>query len=976
MLSSQYVTYGALALALCLPVVNACAQQNPLPTLAQLRAGFVNPPAEARLRCYWWWLNGNTDKATITNDLEQMKAKGFGGALLVDANGADQEGNSPVPHGPDFGSPAWVELYKHALKEADRLGLEITLNITSGWNLGGPNVTPAQASKILTWSRTNAPADGVGGIWNLAMPPVKNGFYRQLAVLAYPLKHGTALARQPESRSDRDSDMILKSRSAAIEAGFSMPDTSAMLLPGKEPDFSDTDMSQVRDLTAQVGEDGVLHWKVPAGDWEVLRIGYTDSDARVSTGSQGWQGLAIDYLSRKSFESYWDDVVEPLLAAAKPYHSLKFLATDSWELKGTNWTDAFSAEFKSRRGYDPILWLPVVTGRVVGDRDQSTRFLTDLRRTVADLVSSQHYDVFAEKARVHGLGIQCESGGPHGAPIDALETFRSAGIVQTEFWSPSAHRSSDDSRFFTKEAASAGHIYGQHFIAEEGETSVGPQWSESLGKDLKPSFDMGITEGMNRLVWHEFTSSPASSGLPGQEYFAGTHVDPKVTWFEPGTAFFTYLNRGQYLMQQGLPVNDLLYFYGDNVPNFVRLKSDDPAHVQPGYDYDVTNEDALLHKIRIEGGKLTGPSGMQWKALALPSTGRLSLPVLQRVDAYVLAGGVVIGLPPASPTGVITPSDQTTYSTLVKNIWGSGCAGATSHTYGKGQVFCTRDSHAVFQAMKLSADLSLPPGEEAVMRAGSRSELDYVHQQIGEADLYYLRNGSDHISRHEVAFRASGSKVELWDAVTGEMLALPAPRVLADGRSAVTVELPAFGSGIVVFTKTASNTALLATGPTKTQELKTLGPWALTFQQGRGAPKNPIEMPELKDWTTSSDAGVRYFSGSATYRAKLIAPKGAPGKRIWIAFGNMHEIARVKINGQDAGTVWANPLRLRVDPFLKPGENKIEIEVTNLWPNRLIGDLQPGVTKRITSTNITLYKPDSPLLSSGLLGPLSWVLED
>ena len=231
---------------------------------------------------------------------------------------------------------------------------------------------------------------------------------------------------------------------------------------------------------------------------------------------------------------------------------------------------------------------------------------------MADLIVSEHYDVFAEKARTHGMGIQAESGGPHGAPLDALETFRRAAVTQTEFWSQNPHRNADPERFFSKQAASAANIYGQRFIAQEGETSIGPQWSESLATDLKPSFDMAITEGMNRLVWHEFTSSPASTGLPGQEYFAGTHLNPKVTWWNAGAAFFTYLNRVQFLMQQGTAVNDILYFYGDNVPNFVRLKADDPAHVLPGYDYDVTDEDALLHSIHMEGGKLRGPGGVAW----------------------------------------------------------------------------------------------------------------------------------------------------------------------------------------------------------------------------------------------------------------------------------------------------------------------------------------------------------------------------
>jgi alpha-L-rhamnosidase len=184
----------------------------------ELRKGFANPPASARLRCYWWWLNGHTTKATITHDLEEMQKKGCGGVLLVDANGANQNGNDNVPAGPEFGSPAWRALYVHALKEADRLGLEITLNITSGWNLGGPWVQPEQASKLLTWSRTVVNA-GTTGVPRIGLPPVKNGFYRQIAVLAYPLHRGSSMAG--ESGNSRKGLGALKAKSAAAEMGFS-----------------------------------------------------------------------------------------------------------------------------------------------------------------------------------------------------------------------------------------------------------------------------------------------------------------------------------------------------------------------------------------------------------------------------------------------------------------------------------------------------------------------------------------------------------------------------------------------------------------------------------------------------------------------------------------------------------------------------------------------------------------------------------
>ena len=969
------LTSAALALLCCAGGVRCVAQEAPL-SIADLRAGFINPPAQARLRCYWWWLNGNTDKATITHDLEEMKAKGFGGALLVDANGSEQGGNKNVPAGPTFGSPAWTELFVHAVAEADRLGLEITLNITSGWNLGGPNVKPEQASKVLTYSRIQVS----GGAPSHLLPPAPeavNGFYRQIAVLAYPLAHGTPLAAQP---GNARSEMTLRARSAAIETGpFSMPDTSGMLNDGvhgqgaqfaNDPGYADSAPSGVKDLSGNVAADGSLSWTPPPGEWEVLRIGYTDSGAKVSTSSGAWQGLAIDYLSRRAFNQYWAANVEPLLSAAKPYKSLRYLATDSWELGGTNWTDDFRMQFQKLRGYDPVPWLPVVAGRIVGDRASSTRFLTDLRRTVADLVVSEHYDVFAVKAREHGMGIQSESGGPHGAPLDALETFRHSAVPQTEFWSVNAHRPHDLDRFFTKEAASAANIYGQRFVAQEGETSIGPQWSESLSDDLKPSFDMAITEGMNRLVWHEFTSSPASTGLPGQEYFAGTHLNPKITWWNAGGAFFTYLNRAQFLMQQGEAVDDVLYFYGDNIPNFVRLKNDDPAHVLPGYDYDVTDEDALLHGIKIAGADLVGPSGVRWHLLALPKTRRVSFAVLELVERYVHGGGSVAGLPPLSTTGMISTEQQARFDAMAAKLW-SSCSSDASHAYGVGHVFCSDDTHAALAAMKVIPDFTLLPAVQ--VKATSSAGIDYIHRLSDGTDIYFVRNASSTAADVTAGFRIAGKHAAIWDAVTGTTSPIKL-EAGGPGQMLAHLHLPAFGSVFVMFNSEFPEGSASAAEREIPLQLK--GQWKLSFQPGRGGPPAGLETGELKSWTESSDPAVRFFSGSVTYTATVERPEAGGDDRIAMQFSNVRDIARVRINGVDAGTVWAKPYRIDVGKFLVPGANKIEIEVTNLWANRIIGDLQPGVSEHITSTNITTYKRSSSLLPSGLIGPISWMVSE
>ncbi|MDE1176025.1 MAG: glycosyl hydrolase [Edaphobacter sp.] len=953
----------------------AATTASPAPakdTLSSLRAGFRNPPPQARLRCYWWWLNGNTDKATITHDLEEMKAKGFGGALLVDANGASQEGNRPVPAGPQFGSPAWTELYLHALREADRFGLEITLNIMSGWNLGGPTVTPEDASKLLTFSRTTIQG-GKPLELAVAKPPSKNGFYRDIALLAYPLHHGTPLAPQPDARQgdhhtaaeqkhdDTLSPTVLY-RAAAAESGFSMPDTTNMLDDGLATSFkgdktyADASLKDVRLL--KLDASGKAHIDLPAGQWELLRIGYTDSGALVSTSSDTWQGLAIDHLSKSAFNHYWDANVQHLVIAAKPYKSLKYLATDSWELGGTNWTDGFREEFIARRGYDPVPYLPIVAGRILGDRSVSTRFLTDLRRTVADLIADNHYDNFAAHAKKYGLGTQAESGGPHGAPIDALETFRHAAVPQTEFWSQNPHRADDKERFFTKEAASAANIYGKRFVAQEGETSIGPQWSESLAADLKPSFDMGITEGMNRLVWHEFTSSPASTGLPGQEYFAGTHLNPKITWWNAGRPFFDYLNRMQFLMQQGTPINDVLYDYGDNVPSFVRYKADDPAHVLPGYDYDVTNQDALLHDIRIEGAYLVSPSNVRWRVLALPRSRRLSLETLELVDRYLHSGGTVVSLPPLSPTGNVTAATQSRYNVLVASIWHSCEQGG--HTVGTGHLFCSNDTHAALAQLNIKADVELPTAQ---LLASSNKGIDYVHRHTAAAEIYFLRNAAATPTTFPAIFRATG-QAELWDPVAGVTHSIPTTST-TDHRSQLSLSLPAFGSAVVVFT--SHSTSSVVPQPVRTESLQLHAPWSLHIDGVA-----PIVLKDLVSWTQLES--IKYFSGTVNYRVSIIAPKLNPGETACLRFSNVHEIASVTLNGQAQPALWAAPYTTCFDSALHSGTNDLRISVTNLWHNRLIGDAQPGA-HITTKTNIARPAANDPLLPSGLLGPAEWVIE-
>jgi hypothetical protein len=981
----RYAGGMVLLAALAVPIFSALTRDA-------LREGFNNPPPEARMRCYWWWLNGNTTEAAITRDLEQMKAKGYGGVLLVDADGSGQEGNQPAPAGPMFGSPAWRGLYLHALREAARLDLEISLTIASGWNLGGPTVTPDQGAKLLTWSRVavEGPAELKR---ELPKPEADFGFYRDIAVLAYPLRHGAALP------GDRRPIRQLAIKTAAVEFGISMPNTAPLLedypaAPGEE----DAEVADVRDVTANLSADGQFTWRVPSGSWEILRMGYAASGARVSTSSQTWQGLAIDYMDRGALESYWNRNVAPLLEVARPYlgRSLRYLVTDSWELGGINWTAKFRDEFRRRRGYDLLPYLPVVAGRLVGSRDIANRFLNDFRRTVGDLIVSEHYAAFAELAGRYGLGIHPESGGPHGAPLDALENLGVSAFPQTEYWAPSAvHRTRDGERFFVKESSSAAHIYGKTLAAAEGMTSIGPQWEETPAS-LKPTFDQAVCEGINRLVWHTFTSSPKEMGLPGQEYFAGTHLNSNVTWWPQAGAFIGYINRTDYLMQQGQPVADVLYYYGDNVPNFVQLKSADPAKVLPGYDYDVTDEDVLVHRLSVRNSRIALPEGMTYRLLVLPPRSSISVEALRAVRKLVAEGAAVLGGQPRRATG-LNGDDEV--RAIAAEVWGDcGRNGVGERRFGKGTVYCGQTAREVLAGLRIAPDFE---------GAG----LDFIHRQTADADIYFIRNTRPEAVSADVALRSAGKAPELWHPEDGRVEPQAVYQATADGRTRMPLRLEPMGSVFVVLRSAAgehivkaswtesapqaevrlredgaadletraagSYRATLASGATLCAEVPVAGevravegPWSLAFAPGWGAPAK-IVLDKLASWTENADPGIRYYSGTATYTARFLLPAPLDASQpFYLDLGEVREIAEVRVNGQELGILWKKPFRVALGVAARPGWNQLEVAVTNLWPNRLIGDQRVAPEKRLTRTNITKFRADSPLLPSGLLGPV------
>lgn len=958
----------------CVMLLFGCQEKQPIDQVAH---HFQSPPTEYGVNCWWWWLNGHVTKAAITKDLEAMKSKNFQGAMVFDAGGYNQRGNKDIPAGPLFGSEEWNELFVFALDEAKRLGLEIGFNIQSGWNLGGPRVTPQYAAKQLTYSENKIKG---GQLFSnqLALPKTRYDFYEDIAVLAIPINKA------------QESDSVIANLDYKLgfyELGMSAPDTRFLLgntTPNIKRGKKNTravstyviHKEEVIDLSSKVDAEGKLKWQVPQGEWSILRIGYTCTNSHVSTASGGWQGSVLDYMSTAAFDFYWNDVVVPIFKAAGDHvgNTLKYMETDSWECGGMNWTDQFPEEFANYRGYDLLQYLPIVAGYVVDDIASSNAFLSDFRKTLGDLVAYNHYAVFQEYAHKYNIGIQPESAGPHAGPMDGIKNYGFSDIVMSEFWSPSPHRPQDDSRFFLKQASSAAHIYGKKIVGAESFTTVGPHWNDELWRDQKSAFDHEICAGLNRTYFHTFTCSPPEMGLPGQEYFAGTHVNPQVTWWEQSDAFVDYMHRVQSVVQEGRFVADVLYYYGDHVPNVFGSKHSDPAGAMPGFDYDVTDE-TILMQLKMQDGKLLVPGGIAYRVLVLPNHKVLSMDALQKVSELLEQGAQVIGYKPERSVSLVGAKLQhNAFKALADNIWGADPSLKGEKNYGMGQIIWGLSAREYLLSKGLKPDFKILDNE-------TKKGFDYIHYTLGTSDVYFVSNQTAKKKKMQCQFRVSAKQPELWDALSGERRIAKAFSQ-HDGVTELPLALEPYASVFVVF-----NDAIAA--EKQGSEMRNYpeykisqvinGAWEVRFDSQWGGPES-LTFPELMDWTKHENEGVKYYSGSAVYYKTFSVDQLVKDKSYVLELGTVKDvgIAEVKINGVDKGILWTPPFRVDISEELKRGENVLEIKVVNSWYNRVLGDQLHSNKKQYTSTNIVLTndfrgrpRKETALEPSGLLGPVT-----
>jgi hypothetical protein len=1060
-----------------------------------LESGFRNPPPQAKPHTWWHWVNGNISREGITADLEAMKRAGLGGAQIFNVDVGIPAG--PVP----FMSPQWREMFRYAVQEADRLGLEICIHNCAGWSSsGGPWITPEHAMQRLVWTRTTVRGPAHFSEI-LAQPSTRAGYYRDIAVLAF---------RTPEGEASKPLLSNLPVKAGFDRADRLLPDTSPT------PPGAAVPRDEIVNLTDRMDAEGRLTWDAPDGEWTVLRIGYTPTGAQNAPAPPEGRGLECDKLSREGLDAHWAGIMDKIISDLGPLTGQVFnnALIDSYEVGCQNWTPKLREEFQKRRGYDPLPFLPVIAGQVVDSVEVSERFLWDFRRTLCDLWADNYYGYFAELCHKHGMKASAE---PYGNGVfDNIQSGGTVDIPMGEFWVGGGAEGT------AKLAASIAHTYGRRLAGAESFTAddrrgrwlVDPYSIKALG-------DAIFCSGVNRYIFHRYAHQPWMNLEPGMTMGPwGTHFERTVTWWNQGAAWLRYVARCQYLLQAGRFVADACFFEGESGPNDLPGRGTLPQ----GYDYDGCDTVVLMRRMAVENGRIVLPDGMSYRLLVLPDSPFMTPPVLRKVRELVQAGATVVGPKPSkSPSLVDYPRCDEEVRRIADEVWGN-CDGKTitEHAFGKGRVFWGPSLAEIVTKIGVKPDFEY----KGVSRY---ARLVYIHRTANGAEVYFVSNQKYQPEEVECVFRAGGRVPELWHPDTGVIETAPVYREQG-GRTSVTLRLDPAGSVFVVFRRrntrpdhlisvarsgaavpksarprleirkafyepadgrpgadvTAKVAALVADGqysipatnevfgdPTplivkqlrveyvldgkpmqKTVgenetldlaesresvtapafELKAAGGavalmpflpgtyqartargrtvkvavreaartlavnggWALRFPSGRGAPEH-VQLDKLISWTEHDDPGVRYFSGTAEYTKTFDVPANmtGAGRALYLDLGRVKNLAEVTLNGKKLGVLWKAPFRLDVTGLVRPGRNTLAVRVTNLWPNRLIGDVQlpPDVewagdhiarwpqwliegkprpkTGHYTFTTWRFFNKDSPLLESGLLGPVT-----
>jgi len=786
------------------------------------------------------------------------------------------------------------------------------------------------------------------------------------------------------------------------------------------PDALCISQDKIINITAKLDASGKLNWKVPAGEWTILRIGHTSTGHKNETAGAG-KGLEVDKFNTEAIKMQFDKWFGEALRVAGPglaSRVIKIFHVDSWECGSQNWSPVFMEEFKKRRGYDLTNYLPAMAGFPVQSATTSEQFLYDVRKTIAELMNDNFFETLKTLAHEKGAVFTAEAT----APVmvgDGMRHFGTVDVPMGEFWlkSPSHDKPND-----MLDAISGAHIYGKNVVQAEAFTTVRMEWNEHPG-NIKTLQDRNYALGINKLVYHVFTHNPWMDRKPGMTLDGvGLYFQRDQTWWKPGKAWVTYASRSQALLQEGNPVTDIAVFAGEEIPTRailpdrlvntlpgifgkevveqekIRLANEgnptqkvagvttvkNIAHpenwVNPlkGYAYDSFNAD-VIKTATVVNGKVTFAGGASYSLLVLPQQHQLNPnqiisdeTISQLIELVKSGANIVIGDKPVFNAGIkVDPKSESLRTELWEGNFKEENQEGSKYlvkALGNGKVIKGPFEPSDFKSLKLEKDFI---AEEAGKYA---NDVAWTHRKTADADIYFIANQQGIERNINISLRTSGKLPEFYDAVTGELLQAGDFR-FENGRTLFPLSLAPNASVFVLLGADANASATKGYNGIKTTEALTIEtPWTLNFDEAFGGPKEALVFNTLQDWTTNANDAVKHYSGTVKYTTTF-KYKPAKSEQLWLDLGEVANMASVKVNGVYCGVAWTYPYRVKVTKALKRGKNKLEIDVTNTWANRLIGDQALPEEKRVTKTTAPFRLQGKELSKAGLLGPVK-VLEE
>lgn len=714
------------------------------------------------------------------------------------------------------------------------------------------------------------------------------------------------------------------------KAGFSSPSDLKDHPTSSTADATAT--ADVIDLTDKVDANGNLMWDAPKGDWKIYRFGYSLTGKQNHPASPEATGLEVTKLDKEAFNDYlvyYLNTYKDATGGLMGKRGLHYLLIDSYEAGWETWCPHMPQEFEQRRGYSLLPWLPVLTGEVIGNAAQSEQFLQDWRKTIGELIAENMYGNAADIAHRYGMETYFEAHENGRLYLaDGMAVKSKADIPMAAMWvlnrdgisgSTVAMAESD-----VKESSSVAHLYGKKLVAGESLTvsGLGNSAYNYYPGNLKPYADLMMANGQNRFVIHESTHQPVDDKKPGLGLgIFGQWFNRHETWAEQAKAWTDYLARSCYMLQQGQYVADIAYYYGED-NNVTSLFSHVHPDIPEGYAFDYINTEALTQLLSFDGKHLVTPSGMKYQLLVLDKNCmNLSEQAQRKIEELRQAGATICDL-------------------------------------GQGETV-----EGSLRKMNVRPDFS----------ADDRSDLRYVHRSTSDTEIYWVNNRKNTARTIDATFRVSGLKPMLWHPETGQMEEVSYE--IKDKETILRLNLVENDAVFVVFS--GQTDAKKVTLPEHKEILfrHIDTPWTVQFDEQWGGPKQTV-FDHLMSYTESTDEGIKYYSGTAVYTNQvLISEPELKQGRFVLNLGEVGCIAEVTVNGKPLGTLWKAPYVIDITDALKPGTNDFEIHVTNLWANRIIGDLQPNCKKKYTYIACDIFfRANAPLLPSGLMGPVDIML--